>query len=178
MEAKQTAAGMTPSARPRIDCGDLDMRIAADGSWYYRRSRIDRPALVKLFASVLRKEPDGSYWLVTPVERGRVEVDDVPFVAVEAEVRGEGRERRIALRTNVERWVEVGAAHSLRAGTGPDGQGRVYVGLERGLEAVLARPVWYELLELAILDSESLAGVELWAGGVRFDLSGLAGAAD
>src|ERR1700690_1324488 len=76
--------------RPVIDHGDLDMRIARDGTWFYRGSPITRPRLVKLFASVLRREDDGSYWLVTPVERGRVSVEDAPFVAVELTSEGEG----------------------------------------------------------------------------------------
>jgi hypothetical protein len=157
-----------------MDCGDLDMRIAADGSWFYRGSRIHRAPLVKLFASVLRREADGSYWLVTPVERGRVTVDDAPFVAVEMAVEGEGRERTIRLRTNLGRWIEVGREHPLRVIVSPDGDARIYVELERGLKAALARPVWYDLVELALADSDTNAdGICLWAGGVMHDLDAL-----
>src|SRR5437762_14321931 len=77
--------------RPLIELGDLDMRIARDGTWFYRGSPITRMPLVKLFASVLRREPDGSYWLVTPAERGRVTVEDAPFIAVAGDSHGAGR---------------------------------------------------------------------------------------
>jgi len=166
------------ATRPMIDCGNLDLRIEADGSWHYHGSRIDRQPLVRLFASVLRREPDGSYWLVTPVERGRVEVADAPFLAVEAEVTGEGQARRVRLRTNLDRWVELGPEHGLRSGQGPDGGPRLYAQLEGGLEAALARPVWYQLLELAIEDSGPDGPVGLWAGGHRHDLSSLAADGD
>ena len=86
-------SGDSKSERRVIDCGDLHMRIARDGTWFYHGSPIGRKPLVKLFASVLRREPDGSYWLVTPVERGRVEVEDAPFTAVELAVEGEGAAR-------------------------------------------------------------------------------------
>src|SRR6201993_1762027 len=88
-----------------IDCGDLDMRIARDGTWFYRGSPIGRLPLVKLFASVLRREADGRYWLVTPAERGLVEVEDVPFLAVAVTVEGEGRDQRLIFRTNLDEFV-------------------------------------------------------------------------
>src|SRR5215813_13590219 len=87
------------SKRPPIECGDLNMRIARDGTWFYRGSPIGRLALVKLFASVLRREQDGSYWLVTPAERGRIEVEDVPFLAVALTSQSEGREQQLIFRT-------------------------------------------------------------------------------
>src|SRR5712691_11097401 len=91
----------TPSRRrrrPAIELGDLDMRIARDGTWFYRGSPIGRMALVKLFASVLRREADGRYWLVTPVERGLIEVEDVPFLGVALTVAGQGRFQNIIFR--------------------------------------------------------------------------------
>ena len=91
--------------RPPIDRGDLEMRIARDGTWFYRGSPIGRLPLVKLFASVLRREADGRYWLVTPAERGRIEVDDVPFLAVAVTVEGEGRDERLIFRTNLDEFV-------------------------------------------------------------------------
>lgn len=175
---------MAGATRPKIDCGDLDMRIAADGTWYYRGSRIGRMKLVKLFASVLCREDNGGYWLVTPVERGRVTVDDAPFVIVEAEIAGEGPSRQIRLRSNIDQWVELGDAHPLQVAAAPDGRLHLYVGLERGLTATLARPVWYQLLDLALADSDTdgdagqgdgpAGAIGLWAGGMRFDLSELA----
>src|SRR5690242_17817041 len=102
-----------PTRIPR-DCGDLEIRIARDGTWSYRGSPIGRAPLVRLFASVLRREADGSYWLVTPAERGRVAVDDVPFTAVELTVEGEGREQALIFRTNVDDSVTADENHPLR----------------------------------------------------------------
>src|SRR5256885_7287244 len=94
-----------PGARRPAELGDLDMRIARDGTWYYRGSPINRIPLVKLFASVLRREADGSYWLVTPAERGRVIAEDVPFVAGSAEVQRTGRAPTLLLRTTLDDLV-------------------------------------------------------------------------
>jgi len=108
----------TPSRRgrrPAIELGDLDMRIARDGTWFYRGSPINRMPLVKLFASVLRRERDGSYWLVTPAERGRVTVEDAPFIAVAVDRQGEGRAQRLIFRTNLDEIVTAGPDHTLRA---------------------------------------------------------------
>ena len=128
------------------------MRIARDGTWYYLGSPIKRIELVRLFASVLRRESDGSYWLVTPVERGRIEVEDVPFVAVELEVAGAGREQRLRLRSNLDEWVTLGGRHRLRLCPADSDAGQAgpipYVEMRPGLEARLARPVYYELVEL------------------------------
>ena len=92
------------------------MRIARDGTWCYQGSPIGRLALVKLFASVLRRGPDGRYWLVTPAEQGLIEVEDVPFTAVEVACDGSGPGQRIRLRTNLDEWVAVGEAHPLAGG--------------------------------------------------------------
>src|ERR1700753_2791980 len=94
-------------------CGDLDMRIAADGTWFYMKTPIGRPALVKLFASVLKREGD-KYFLVTPVEKVGITVDDAPFTAVEMAVDGEGAERTLDFRTNVDEWSTCGGMHGLR----------------------------------------------------------------
>jgi hypothetical protein len=91
--------------RRPAELGDLDMRIARDGTWYYGGSAINRIPLVKLFASVLRREGDGSYWLVTPAERGHVVVEDVPFIAVAVEMQGAGRDQRLIFRTNLDEIV-------------------------------------------------------------------------
>ena len=102
-------------------CGDLDMRIGADGTWYYLKTPIGRPALVKLFASVLKREGD-KYFLVTPVEKCGITVDDAPFLAVELNVEQSASGRMLNFRTNVDDWVQCGPAHNLRfepeAGTG------------------------------------------------------------
>lgn len=140
----------TASARKRvpIDCGDLEMRIARDGTWYYRRSPIGRLSLVKLFASVLRREPDGTYWLVTPAERGRIEVEDVPFLAVELTVEGEGRGQQLIFRTNLDEFVTAGAGNPLRVETAASGTPAPYILVRDRLEARLARSVFYDLVEL------------------------------
>ena len=94
-------------------CGDIDMRIAGDGTWFYQKTPIGRAALVKLFASVLKREGD-KYFLVTPVEKCGIAVDDAPFLAVELEVEGAGACRHLHFRTNVDDWVACGAEHALR----------------------------------------------------------------
>jgi hypothetical protein len=100
--------------RRLIDCGDLNMRIARDGTWFYHGSPIGRKPLVKLFATVLRREENGEYWLVTPAERGRVEVEDAPFIAVELAVEGSGREQVVRFRTNLDDWTEAGPERPIR----------------------------------------------------------------
>jgi len=163
----------TASARKRepIDCGDLEMRIARDGTWYYGGSAINRIPLVKLFASVLRREGDGNYWLVTPAERGRVVVEDVPFIAVAVEMQGAGRDQRLIFRTNLDEIVTAGPENPLRVETAADGTPAPYILVRPGLEARLARPVFYELAELG--HEEQVAGEEqfgVWSGGMFFRL--------
>jgi uncharacterized protein len=147
----------------------------SDGTWRYLGAPIERMELVKLFASVLRREPDGSYWLVTPVERGRIEVDDAPFVAVELAVEGAGRNRRVLLRTNLDEWLTLGADHRLRLRRPVDAAAAAgsvpYVEVRAGLEARLARPVYYELVDLG---EEGPDGERqrfgVWSDGVFFAL--------
>ena len=130
----------------------LGLRIMADGTWLYRESPIRRIELVKLFASVLRREADGGYWLVTPGERGRVEVDDAPFVAVELATEGAGSMQVVRLRTNVDEWLTLGPRHLLRlrraADQAADAGPVPYAEVRDGLEARLARPVFYQLVKL------------------------------
>jgi hypothetical protein len=137
------------SVPPRlpVDCGDLGMRIARDGTWFYRNSPIGRLPLVKLFATVLRRDETGQYWLVTPAERGRIEVEDVPFVAVELDVRGEGQGQELIFRTNLDETVTADANHPLRVEPRIQGGPHPYIEVRNGLEARLARPVFYRLVE-------------------------------
>ena len=153
---------------------DLGLRIAGDGTWLYRGSPIQRLELVKLFATVLRREADG-YWLVTPVERGRIAVEDAPFVAVELEQSGEGAAQKLRLRTNLDEWVTIGPAHPLRlgrpSGVVADSGPAPYVEVRGGLEARVARSVYYELMNLAeeqLVDGRLLVGV--WSEGQFFAL--------
>ena len=160
-------------APPRvpIELRDLDMRIARDGTWYYRGSPINRAPLVKLFASVLRRENDGSYWLVTPAERGRVIVEDAPFVAVALDVQGKGQNQRLIFRSNLDEIVAAGPEHPLRVETAADGAPSPYILLRPGIEARLGRPVFYELAELGgeeTVGGETKFGV--WSDGVFFEL--------
>ncbi|WP_414901976.1 DUF1285 domain-containing protein [Sphingomonas flavalba] len=146
-------------------CGDSEMRIASDGTWYHQGSPIGRPAMVRLFSTILRREPDGGYVLVTPVEKLDIAVDDAPFVAVELKSEGQGRDRRLAFRLNTGDGVVAGAEHPLRfaeTGTGP----RPYLTVRGGLEALVARAVYYELAALALDDGDALPGV--WSDGVFF----------
>jgi hypothetical protein len=154
-----------------VDCGDLDMRIARDGTWFYRGSPIGRIAFVKLFASVLRREPDGCYWLVTPAERGRIEVEDVPFLAVALTVEGEGRRQQLIFRTNLDDIVTAGADHPLRVETTASGEPAPYILVRDDLEARLTRPVFYDLVELGnveLIENDSRFGV--WSQGRFFRL--------
>ena len=127
--------------------------------------------LVKLFSSVLRREPDGAYWLVTPVERGRVAVEDAPFIAVAVDREGEGHNQRLIFRTNLDEIVTAGPDHPLRVETAADGTPAPYIVVRPGLEARLARPVFYELVELG--GEERIAGelqFGVWIGGMFFRL--------
>jgi hypothetical protein len=129
-------------------CGDLDMRIATDGTWFYMKTPIGRPALVKLFASVLKRE-DGKYFLVTPVEKCGIAVDDAPFLAVEMKVEQGERGRVLNFRTNVDDWVSCGPGHGLRFEPEPDTGGlKPYLHVRRDLWAKVTRTLFYDLVEL------------------------------
>jgi uncharacterized protein len=175
---ENTGASNSPSIiggptnmRPLVDCGDLDMRIARDGTWYYRGSPIGRLALVKLFASVLRRETDGRYWLVTPAERGRVEVEDVPFLAVALTVEGEGHSQKLIFRTNLDEFVTAGPENPLCVETTAKGEPAPYILIRDRLEARLARPVFYELVELGTEEKvQDTVQFGVWSKGVFFRL--------
>jgi hypothetical protein len=129
-------------------CGDLDMRIASDGTWFYMKTPIGRPALVKLFASVLKREDD-KYFLVTPVEKCGITVDDAPFMAVEMKIEAATAGRVLHFRTNVDDWVACGADHALRFEPEPDTGGlKPYLHVRRGLWAKVTRALFYDLVEL------------------------------
>lgn len=164
-----------PGPRERRDCGDLAIRIARDGTWWHEGRPILRPGLVRLFASVLRREPDGGFWLETPVERGRITVEDAPFVAVELSSRGEGRERVLAVRTSLDETVVIDREHPLRAQTTADGTTLVYATIRPGLEARLLTQPFYALVELALAERPPGAReLAIWSSGERFVLGELA----
>lgn len=146
-------------------CGDSRMRIARDGRWFHEGRPISRPAMVRLFASILRREPDGGYVLVTPVEKLSIEVEDAPFVAVELKSEGECAGRSLAFRLNTGDAVIAGPDHPLRVRMGDDGP-HPYLTVHAGLDALLARPLYYELAELALAEG----GNGVWSGGEFFAL--------
>jgi hypothetical protein len=145
-------------------CGDSAMRIARDGTWYHEGAPIRRPAMVRLFAGLLRREQDGRHVLVTPVEKLDIAVEDAPFVAVEAQCEGAGKDRRIAFRLNTDEPVVAGPTHKLHLV-----DGRPYLTVRGGLEAAIARPVYYELAELALAEGDTPPG--LWSDGMFFPLA-------
>jgi uncharacterized protein len=148
-------------------CGDIGLRIRADGVWLYRDSPIGRPALVKLFAGVLRKDADGRNYLVTPAEKIDVTVDDAPFLAVEMEVRGSGPAQSLIFRTNVDDIVTAGPEHPLRFTTEPESGGlKPYLHVRGRLEALVTRALLYDLVELGM--KEKARGPGLWSGGLFF----------
>ncbi|HRD76664.1 MAG TPA: DUF1285 domain-containing protein [Hyphomicrobiaceae bacterium] len=150
-------------------CGDIGMRIRSDGVWLYQSSPIGRMPLVKLFARVLRRDADGRHYLVTPVEKVDVAVDDAPFLAVEMEIRGDGEAREFLFRTNVDDVVALGREHPLRfveeAGSGGL---KPYLHVRGRLEALVTRALYYDLVELA--EPRADGTLVLTSGGVEFPL--------
>ena len=167
---------VAPAApRGRVMHGDLDMRIDRDGVWYYHGSPVARKELVCLFASVLRRDTDGGYWLVTPAEIGRVEVEDAPFLAVELFSAGTGCDQTLSFRTNIDEIVAVDQDHHIRVNTDPDtGEPSPYVLVRPGIEARITRSVFYELVARGMEEKvreEHIYGV--WSSGVFFPLGTL-----
>lgn len=175
-------AGIVPRAdghRPLVECGDLPFLIKRDGRWLYRGSPIGRKEMVCLFASVLRREADGSYWLQTPAERGQIEVEDVPFLAVELDWGGCGRHQKLTFRTNVDELVTAGPEHRIRVAHDlltcePTPYLAVRPGGADGapwIEARISRAVYYELVALAVpgvVKGRCMLGV--WSCGSFFAL--------
>jgi hypothetical protein len=149
-------------------CGDLDMRIATDGTWYYCGTPIGRPALVKLFASVLRREGD-KYYLVTPVEKCGIVVEDAPFLAVELKVETQAGRPVLHFRTNVDEWVACGPQHALRFEPEPEPGGlKPYLHVRANLWAKVTRALLYDLVDLA--EERGIGGQRMFgvASGLEF----------
>ncbi len=163
------AKGMPPVERwnPPF-CGDIDMRIATDGLWYYMNSPIGRKPLVKLFSSILRLDEDGKYYLVTPVEKCGIKVDDAPLFAIRMSVEGEGQNQIITFETQVDDEVVLGPHHPMRvadeAGTGGL---KPYVVVRRNLEALVSRALFYDLVALGVVEGEWFG---LWSSGQFFPM--------
>ncbi len=151
------------------------MRIDRNGVWYYHGSPIDRKELVRLFSTVLRRDDAGDYWLITPAELSRIEVEYAPFTAVELITMGDGADQIITFRTNVDTFVSADDNHPIRIDIDPDtGEPSPYVVMDGRLEARLTRSVYYDLVGLGTeekIDAEPSFGV--WSGGAFFALGNL-----
>lgn len=153
-------------------CGDSEMRIARDGTWFHQGSPIGRPAMVKLFSTILRREEDGGHVLVTPVEKLDIEVEDAPFVAVEMKADGEGEAARLHFRLNTDDIITAGPDNAIRFEQHEDGP-RPYLHVRSGLEALISRAVYYELAERALADAAGTPGI--WSDGAFFAMESVAG---
>jgi len=150
-------------------CGDIGLKIGRDGTWYYQGSPIDRAQLVKLFASILRRDNDGQHYLVTPVEKVSVMVEDAPFLAVEMEVQGSGRDQQLIFRTNIDDIVLCGPNNPMRFALEPSSGGlKPYVLVRGQLEALVTRSVYYDLMDLSgRCEAPDADGI--WSGGQLFE---------
>jgi len=147
-------------------CGDLDIRIKRDGTWFYLGTPIGRPAMVRLFSTILKLE-DGKFFLVTPVEKVGITVDDAPFVAVDVTASGEGRAQMLEFETNVGDRVTAGEGHAIRVERDPEtGEPAPYVHVRAGLEALIDRKTFYRLVDLGLHeDHAGKSWFGLWSGG-------------
>jgi hypothetical protein len=160
--------GNGPDARDE----KYDIRIARDGTWFYHGSPIERIALVKLFATVLRRDEAGDFWLITPAERGRIKVDDAPFVAVGLDIQGSGNGQNLVFRTNLDHEVVAGPDHPIRVEHDPlNGEPSPYILVKERLEARISRAVFYDMVEHAA-ERETPQGTELgiWSEQTFFPL--------
>ena len=148
-------------------CGNSEMRIARDGTWFHQGSPIGRAEMVRLFSTILRREDDGSYVLVTPAEKLDIAVDDAPYVAVELKSEGEGRDRRLAFRLNTGELVVAGPANILRFEDHDDGP-HPYIHVRGRLDALVVRSVYYELANVALEEGADPPG--LWSDGAFFPM--------
>lgn len=151
--------------------GDSAMEIRADGSWFHEGGRINRPAMVKLFSTILRREPDGSHVLVTPAEKLAIAVEDTPFRAVEMKSEGQGTDRKLVFRLATDDLVMAGPDHPLRFGSdadNPDPRLHVRGAAGNGLEARIDRALYYEIVEMALADGDEPPAI--WSGGACFPL--------
>lgn len=152
-------------------CGNIDMRIARDGTWFYMGTPIGRKPMVKLFSTILRRDGD-DYFLITPVEKVGILVDDAPFVAVTLSVEGQGEQQVLCFTTNVDEVITASSDHPLRVEIDPVTQAPApYLGVRRNLEALIHRNVFYQLIDLAVsrpIDGQPWLGV--WSSGQFFPI--------
>ncbi|NNE57637.1 MAG: DUF1285 domain-containing protein [Hellea sp.] len=156
-------------------CGEMDMVIKADGSWWHDGTRITRQPLVKLFASILRKDEDGETYLVTPVEKIKIEVERSHFIAIRVDVEGQGEDQRVFFTTNMDEIIEAGPERPIRVEIDPETQEpSPFVRVRGRLEAILARPVFYELVEHAVrCEQNDRSELGIYAGGTYFPLGNI-----
>ncbi len=166
------SAGIRPVPAAGEAIGHFGINIAKDGTWFHYGAPIRRIALCKLFATILRRAEDGTYWLVTPVERGQIDVEDAPFTAVEMCADGAGDEQILRFRTNLDQMIEAGADNPIRVQLDDEtGEPRPYLGVRDGLEALIVRSVYYDLVELTV--EGEVAGTRVlgvWSGGCFFPI--------
>jgi hypothetical protein len=173
------AAHKSPSAPLAESCPgddavpprDFGLRIARDGTWSYLGSPIQRPALVKLFSTVLSRDEDGRFWLITPVERGTIHVDDAPFVAVDVDLSPPGGTAApgssVTFTTNLGETVVADADHPIRLETDPKtGEPAPYILVRDGLEALINRATYYRLVEMAVARTDGSDDAGVWSGGM------------
>lgn len=165
----QASEGLPPVDRWNPPyCGDIGMRVRSDGVWLYQGSPIGRKPLVRLFSRVLRRDADGRHYLVTPVEKVDVAVDDAPFLAVEMAVAGTGAQQSLTFRTNVDDVVRCGPGHALRfVVEAASGGLKPYLLVRGRLEALLTRAIYYDLVELAVTEADQLG---IWSCGAFFPM--------
>jgi uncharacterized protein len=149
-------------------CGDSEMRIARDGTWFHQGSPIGRKAMIKLFSTILRREADGRYVLVTPGEKLDIMVEDAPFIAVELKSEGEGAARSLAFRLNTDELIVAGADHPIRFVEKADGP-HPYLLVRGRMDALIARTVYYELAAVALDEAHDPPGV--WSNGAFFAMA-------
>lgn len=177
MQAANAGSDVSSGHRPVENwnppyCGDIGMRIAGDGTWFYQNGPIGRHALVKLFAGILRKDVDGKTYLVTPVEKVLVTVADAPFLAVEMAATGSGPEQSLTFRTNLDDVVTVDARHPLRFERQASSGGmKPYVLVRGRLEALATRAVYAELMALAEPRADGQTALGVWSGGIWWKLT-------
>ena len=156
-------------------CGDIDIRIARDGTWHYLGSPIGRKRLVKLFASVLKRDESGDFWLITPAEMCRIKVDDAPFTAVEMTVQQESHGQDLIFRSNIDEIVTAGPDHPIRVEIDSEtGEPSPYIGVRDGLDALIVRSVFYDLVEIGEerdMNGRKVLGIE--SGGMFFEIGAL-----
>ena len=156
-------------------CGDIDIRIGTDGTWFYLGTPIARESLVRLFANTLKRDEQGDFWLVTPYEMCRIRVDDAPFTAVELLVNGSGINRQLTFKTNVNEKVRAGRKNAIRVEVDDHtGEPRPYIEIRDGIDALILRSVFYEMIELG--EEKRRGGANffgVWSDGVFFELGAL-----